>query len=121
MKIKLTILSIILILTLTSCAYNTSLINTSYKALSISETSYDTTMSIARDLDSRGLLPLKDKAKIIKYGTTFSKAHNAAVEALAKYSETKDLSDSETLESQMSIASEALSNLLLIIKPYLKE
>ena len=121
MKRKLSIITVLILFTLTACAYNASLVNTFYKALSVSQTSYDTAMSMAADLDSRGLLKSTDKDSIVKYGTTYSTAHNAAVEALAKYSETKSSADSELLDQQMTIASEALSSLLTIIKPYLED
>jgi flagellar basal body-associated protein FliL len=121
MKRKLSIIIILALFMLTACAYNASLVSTSYKALSISQTSYDTAMKMAADIDNRGLLKPDDKASILKLGSTYSTAHNAAVEALAKYSETKSSSDSELLEQQMTIASEALSSLLTIIKPYLED
>ena len=121
MKRRFNIIVILTLLVLTSCAYNASLVNTSYKALNMSQATYDTTMKMAADLDSRGLLSFTDKALIIELGSTYSTAHNDAVEALIKYSETKSSTDSDLLDQQVTIASEALLNLLAVIKPYLED
>ncbi len=120
MKRKVCI-GIVLAFVLTACAYNASMVTTSYKVLSVSNLSYDTGMKVVADLDKRGLLPQDEKIKILAVATTFYQAHNAAVAALAKYKETQDLTDQELVEKQIAIASEAIANLLAIITPYLEE
>ena len=121
MKRKLFVFVIVLAFVLTACAYNASMVQTSYKVLSISNLSYDTGMKVVADLDKRGLLPAEDKVKVLAAANTFMAAHNAAVMALVKYKETQDLTDQELLEKQIAIASEAIANLLAIITPYLEE
>lgn len=102
-----------------SCAYNASLVKTAYDTLQVSQVSYDTSMKIVSDLYKRGELNEDEKEKVISYASTYSKAHNAAVEALASYEESRSMEDKEQLEKQLTSASEALTNLLQIIKPYI--
>ncbi len=121
MKRKLSVFVIMLAFILTACAYNASMVQTSYKVLSISNLSYDTGMKVVADLDKRGLLPQDEKIKILAVATTFYQAHNAAVAALVKYKETQTLTDQELVEKQIVLASEAIANLMLLITPYLLE
>ena len=119
MKVKITLITI-LSLFLFSCAYNTSLVKTSYDILSVSRTTYDTSLKVISDLDSRGLIPRNKRTEILSVSNTFYLAHNASVEALARYEETRSLSDQESLTAQLSLASSALTDLLTLIKPYLE-
>ena len=57
--------------------------------------------------------------KAIEIGGVYANAHNAAVEALARYEETKALEEQELMIAQIDIATEALSKLLALIRPYL--
>jgi len=102
-----------------SCAYNVGFVQTTYKLLSISNVSYDTAMKTAADLYGQKRITDEQKAEIIKIGKTFAGAHNAAVEALASYEETKAVSEQEKMSAQIEIASKALAELLNLIKPYL--
>jgi len=102
-----------------SCAYNVGLVKTTYKLLTVSNVSYDTAMKTAADLYAQKRITDEQKAEIIKIGKTFAGAHNAAVEALARYEETKALAEQEKMSQQIAIASEALSQILNLIKPYL--
>lgn len=104
-----------------SCAYNTSLVNTSYDTLQVSATAYDTSMKVVADLYARDEISDEEKQEIKEIASTYSQVHNAAVEALADYQDTKDVDDKERLEKQMAAASEALSKLLNIIRPYIEE
>jgi hypothetical protein len=106
---------------LVSCAYNIGMVNSTYKLLTVSNVSYDTAMKTAADLYAQKRITIEQKNEIIKIGKTFAGAHNAAVEALACYEETKDVSEQEKMSAQIVIASEALTNLLALIKPYLLE
>jgi len=121
MKRKLSVSLIFLIFILGACAYNASFVKTSYDILAISQTSYDTSMKVVVDLDKRNILLGNDKIKILAVATIFYQTHNSAVEALAKYEETKSSVDQELLEKQITLVSEAISNLLTIIRPYLEE
>lgn len=119
MKVKITLITL-LSLFLFSCAYNTSLVKTSYDILSVSQTTYDTTLKIISDLYSRGMIPEEKRTEIIAKANTFHLAHNSAVESLARYEETRSMSDQESLTAQLSLASSALTDLLIILKPYLE-
>ena len=119
-KLRLTI-PIFLSLFIISCTYNASLVKTSYDILAVSQTSYDTSMKAASDLYKRGIFGEEVKTKILSAANIYHKSHNAAVEALAKYEESRSFTDMELLEKQVTLTSEALVSLLLIIKPYLEK
>ncbi len=121
MKRKICIGIVMLAFVLSACAYNASMVQTSYKVLSISNLSYDTGMKVVADLDKRGLLPQDKKAEILVAARIFANAHNVAVMALVKYKETQNLADQELVEKQIALASEAIANLMLLITPYLLE
>jgi len=109
-----------LIFLLVACgAYQSSFVKTSFKALEVSKTSYETARSIANDLYVQGKITEEKKVEIETAAKSFAKAHNAAVEALAKYRETKTLESQELAEKQVLLASSALADLLNILKPYL--
>ena len=121
-KISLTHLILIIILfSFISCVVSTSFVKTSYDVLAVSQTSYDTSMKAAADLYKQGIFGEEVKTKILNVAKVFQNSHNAAVETLAKYKETGSLKDKELLEKQISLVSEALANLLTIIKPFLEE
>ena len=101
------------------CAYNVGLVKTTYKLLTVSNVSYDTAMKTVADLYSQKRITDEQKAEIIKIGKTFAGAHNAAVEALASYEETKAVAEQEKMSAQIAIASKALAELLNLVKPYL--
>ena len=101
------------------CAYNVGLVKTTYKLLTVSNVSYDTAMKTVADLYSQKRITDEQKVEIIKIGKTFAGAHNAAVEALASYEETKAVAEQEKMSAQIAIASKALAELLNLVKPYL--
>ena len=101
------------------CAYNVGMVKTTYKLLTVSKVSYDTAMKTAADLYSQKRITDEQKAEIIKIGKTFAGAHNTAVEALARYEETKAVVEQQKMSEQIAIASEALAEILNLIKPYL--
>ena len=119
-KFKLSLI-IMLALILSACAYNASLVKTSYDTLQVSSVAYDTSMKIVSDLYKQGKLSEEKKAEIKEIATVYSEAHNAATEALADYQETKDADDKERLQKQLAAASEALTKLLNLVKPYISE
>ena len=111
---------LILFVFISACAYNVGLVNTTYKLLKVSNISYDTAMKTAADLYVQGRITNDQKAEIIKIGKIFAGAHNAAVDALASYEETKSASEQEKMSVQIAIASKALGDMLALIKPYLE-
>jgi len=102
-----------------SCAYNASMVKTSYNVLAVSQATYDTAMKTLADLDKRGMISVDDKVKAMEVASIYYKTHNAAVEALAKYEETRSSTDQQRLEEQIALVGEAIANLLTIIKPYI--
>lgn len=112
---------IALAVTLGACAtYQANLVDSTYRILSVSKTSYETAMHIAADLDRKGRLTEQQRSDVLEYGAIYLNAHIAAVEALAKYAETKNKTDQDRFESQVEIAAEALANLLRIIESYVE-
>lgn len=103
-----------------SCASNQAFINTSYKTLTVSRTTYDNTMLALVDMYRSGNLPSNALEKILVAGKVYSDAHNAAVEALARYVETKDLIEKDRIAEEIKIAAQALTEILNIAKPYLE-
>lgn len=102
-----------------ACAYNVGYVKTTYDMLAVSQTSYDMAMSTAVDLYRQGRITDSDKEKIFAKGKEFALAHNAAVDALVSYAETRDAADQELMEAQVKIAASALGVALELLKPYL--
>jgi len=109
------------LLMLIGCAYNIGYVKTTYDLLAVSQTSYETAISTVIDLHRQGRITDGQKAEAFDIGRQFANAHNAAVEALAKYEESGHLGSDEQLELQVVAAYEALSTLLNLVKPYLLE
>lgn len=83
-KLTKTLLPLLLLaFVLVSCG--ASLVQTSYKSLTISKTTYDTSLSIAGDLYKRGLMTEDQKVEAVKYGNLYMVVHNEATAALLKY------------------------------------
>jgi len=112
---------VVLAFLLASCAYNASLVKVSYDSLTVSKQAYETAIKMTADLVRQGHINEIAVAKVKEIGAVYAKAHNAAVEALAKYRETKDVSDAEILQKQIALASGALSDLLTFIIPYMEK
>lgn len=119
-RAKLAIAGVILLFLIASCTYNIGLVRSTYKMLSASQISYDTALKAAADLYRQGRMSDDQKVKVIEIGEVYAEAHNAAVEALARYEETKDLAEQEIMTKQIEIAAQALSELLALIRPYLE-
>lgn len=119
-KISLAI-SLIMLLTILSCVANRSYVKNSYDILAASQSSYDMALSIAADVYIRGLMSEDAKASILKAGNVYATAHNTAVDILAKYVESEDLEDQAKVEKQILIVTEALSELLALVKPFIEE
>lgn len=113
------IVSILLCLTIISCAYTPSTVKTTYDTLKVSQTTYDTSMKIISNLYTQGLIPDSNLQPILSTASTYHKAHNTAVAALLSYERTKSLSSLDLLNAQISIVTTSLSSLLTLIKPYI--
>ena len=114
---NLTILTALFLLT--SCAYNSSMVRTSYDILSVSQVTYTTAMQIAADLYKSGHLTPNAKAEIIELGQAYSLSHNAAVDALSLYEQTKDAPTLDVLEANIKLVTSTLNKLLTFLRPYL--
>ena len=119
MVLMFTFLCLAALMSMQGCAYNVGMVKTTYKLLTVSNVSYDTAMKTAADLYSQKRITDVQKAEIIRIGKTFAGAHNAAIDALLRYEETKAVSEQEKMSEQISIASKALSEILNLMKPYL--
>jgi len=120
MKRKL-VMSLVMSLVMVGCAYNLNYVNSTYKLLSVAQTSYETAIQTVIDLNRQGRVSDEQKATIFAVGKQYAVAHNAAVEALAQYEEDKLLVGDERLNACIETATEALSTLLELVKPYLLE
>ena len=110
---------VVLAVVIAACAYNASMVKTSYNILATSQASYDTSMKVVKDLKDKGLISAEDLTTVVAAATVYYKSHNTAVEALAKYEESKDSLDLDALEKQMTLMSEALIEFLKILGPYI--
>ena len=116
-KVKF-LMPLVLLAFLVGCAYNASLVNTTYDMLQVSAASYDTAMLSAGDLYKRGKITAVEKGKIIKIGKAYSTAHNDAVDVLLAYKKSKDQSDADRLELMITEVSKALSDILWLVRQY---
>lgn len=114
-------LMVVALVFLVGCTYNIGLVNTTYKLLAASQIGYDTSMKMAADLYRQDRITDREKESIIAVGTIYSTAHNAAVEALARYQETRSMDDQEAMTTQIEIATNAMAELLHLLQPYLTE
>ena len=121
MKRKFLVPILMLAILLTACAYNASLVKTSYDILMVAQTSYDTSMKMIASLDKQGLLDPEDKVRVLAAGHIYHQAHNSAVESLVIYKETGSATDRELLEKQITLVSNAIADLLTIIRPFLED
>lgn len=119
MKRKIALSMFCLVFLVGCVVYQSSFVKTSFKALEVSKMSYDSARTIANDLYKQGQITPDENERITEVAGQFRMAHNAAVEALAKYQETKGVSEQEAAEKQVMLASEALAALLGLMKPYL--
>ena len=111
--------SFIIVFAMVGCAYQLNYVQTTYKLLSVAQVSYETTVQTVIDLQRQGRISAEQKAQIFEVAKTYAIAHNAAVEALAQYEEDKYLLGDERLTACIDTASEALTQLLELVKPYL--
>lgn len=110
---------VVLVIAIAACAYNASMVKTSYNILATSQASYDTSMKVAKDLKESGQLAGEDLEKVREAAGLYYMVHNTAVEALAKYEESKDSADLDALEMQIGLMSEALIEFLKILGPFI--
>lgn len=119
MKIKLGVTCIVLLL-LVACA---SFTQNSYKALTVSQQTYDAALSALGDLYKQNKLTETQKDKAIQIGNLYKQAHNEAVTALLRYDASSDQTSQEAQKAAymkaIAEASKQLSALLEYAKPFL--
>lgn len=89
-----------------------------YKTLLVSQQTYDSTMTIAADLYSNGLISDNVKTMIIEVGGKYKDAHNTAVQALITYNKTKNETDKTTYETSIASALEFLEYITDMVAKY---
>lgn len=94
---------------------------TSYKTLYVSQTTYDTTMTMLGDLYKQGKITEKQKQKIIDKAKKYKEAHNLAVNAFLKYKESGLTTDEENYLIMISKASVLLAEFINLAKPYIEK
>lgn len=109
-------LAILLMLSLVACS---AFVSTTYKAGAISKYSWKTAVRGMGELYDEGLISYDVKKDVLKYGELYRVAHNNAMEALARYAETKDVNQQQAYLQFASDASNALADLLNYCRPYL--
>ena len=120
LKRSLPVLLVISMILVIGCV-STQTQTEAYKTLLVSQTTYDTTLTIAADLYKQGKLTDEQKATIIQYGNQYKQFHNAAVGALLRFHESNDSSDEADYLKNISLASAWLVEMLTFIQPYLED
>ena len=95
-------------------------VKNSFRTLSVSQNTYDATMSSLASLYREGKITVAEKNKIIEYGTLYYQAHNEAVAALGKYA-ASDYKDEAAKQAYMDLAvdvSTRLAKLIALIESY---
>jgi len=99
-----------------------SFVRDSFRTLSVSQQTYDTTMNTLVGLHRDGIIDDQDKAQIIQYGNLYYEAHNMAVVALANYaaSDYQDPNAKQTYTNAAADVSAKLAMFLKMARPYLE-
>ena len=83
---------------LAGCIANKSFVSWGYSILDTSTITYNTSMSVIADLDSRGKLTLEQKELAISVARKYRKTTLAAIELLAQYKEWSSMERSSNYE-----------------------
>lgn len=109
---------LILALMLAACATFT---RDAYRAGAVSKGAYELVMSGMGDLYKAGLIKESVKNETIRIGKAYKDAHNASIEALARYKENGAPQDKQAYLTLAAEASTVLAGLLNYARPYLLE
>jgi hypothetical protein len=110
----------LIMVTLMACATQKAE-QTAYSTLSVSQVTYDTTLSMLGSLYKQGKITEAQKLAIIKKAAEYKLAHNTAVTAFLKYKESGLLPDEEVYLITLTKATTLLTEYLELIKPYIKQ
>jgi len=86
-KVKIALLSVIILATLVSCA---NFSNNTYKTIYIAGQSYDLAMRTVSELQKQGKITAAQREEINKYGTAYYMAYNASIDSLELYMRVED-------------------------------
>jgi len=115
------LLAFLIVIFLIACAGH-SFIRDSFRTLSVSQQTYDTTMNTLAGLHRDGIIDDQDRAQIIQYGNLYYEAHNMAVDALANYA-ASDYQDPNAKQAYTNAAADVSAKLAMFLKmarPYLE-
>lgn len=110
------ILSILFLVIFIGC---TTFMRDAYRGMSLSKGSYELVMSSMGDLYKQGLIKEDVKNQTIAIGKAYKEAHNASIEALARYKEKGAPQDKQSFLALAADASTVLAKLLNFARPYL--
>jgi hypothetical protein len=109
---------LLVVLALVACATFT---RDAYRTLTVSQQTYDTTLSVMGDLYREGKVTEAQKAKAIELGRAYKLAHNGAVAALVRYEEQGGQANKDAYMGAAADAAKALSALLAYCRPLLEK
>jgi predicted nucleic acid-binding protein len=103
-------------LLMVGCANTAQMIDNSYKTLSVSKVTYDSTMTSLADLKKANAIEDSAVEKAIMWGTLYMLSHNTAVASLLAYEVNQTDENKEELLARMQETATKLSDLLLFIR-----
>ncbi len=93
---------------------------TTYTTLTVSQTTYDTTLSALGDLYKQGKITDDQKQEIIDKAREYKTAHNLAVTAFLKYKQSGVAADEEDYLVTLSKATSLLAEFIELARPYIE-
>lgn len=116
-KTKLFVMAVLLV-ALAACVTFT---RDAYRTLTVSQQTYDTTLSVMGDLYREGKVTEVQKTKAIELGRAYKLAHNGAVVALANYEEKGGEANKQAYLDASQDVAKALSALIAYCKPFIEK
>jgi hypothetical protein len=110
----------LIVLTLALVACSGKFVNNSFKSLTISKQTYESSLQILGDLYKQGQLPEDVKEKAISLGRIYKATHNEAVAALLQYQQSGTEDDKQKYMELSIDVGKRLADLLAYIQPYVK-
>ena len=110
--------AIILILGLVACA---SFTRDAYRTLTVSQQTYDTTLSVMGDLYREGKITEAQKAQAIDIGRAYKLAHNEAVASISLYEEKGGQANKDAYVAASVRAAGALAKLIAYCRPLIEK
>jgi hypothetical protein len=94
---------------------------TTYSTLAISQTTYETTLSIIGDLYKQGKVPETKKDEIVAKAKEYKKAHNLTVEAFILYKQSEEIAKEKDYLINLTRTTVLLTELLQLAEPYIEK